>query len=226
MTTPVTVETSQGQSTTAALATPSGESRCGAVIVVHEWWGLNDDIRRLCDEFARAGFLALGIDLYDGKSTADASEAMQLATEMKTADAMKVVAGAVAYLASHPRHNGKTGITGFCLGGGIAIAGACTVPGLACAVPFYGLPVPAFQVFDERTPPILGHYAENDGYVTPERVRSLHEKAVAAKARFEVQFYAANHAFMREADPQAYHQPSAELAWSRTLAFLRRELGA
>ncbi len=219
MTEPIRLDTTEGVTTEAALAVPSGGGRAGAVIVVHEWWGLNDDIRGLCDRFADAGYLALAIDLYGGKSTTRAMEALQLANDMKTAEALHVVDGAVRYLSGHERCNGKVGVTGFCLGGGIAIAAACTVPGIACAAPFYGLPIPAFQTFSAATPPIEGHYAKEDPHITPERVRALQEKAEAAGARFAVHFYDGPHAFMRRADPEVFHPESAEVAWSRTLAF-------
>lgn len=224
MATPIAFQTSEGSPTSGALSLPASPARAGAVIVVHEWWGLNDDIRGLCDRLAEAGWVALAVDLYGGESTTSASRAMELANEMKTAEAMKVVAGAVSLLARHERANGKVGITGFCLGGGMAIAAACTVPGIACAAPYYGLPLPAFQRFDRDTPPIEGHYSASDPHITPERVRALEERATAAGARFQAHFYDGPHAFMRRADPAVYHPASEALAWSRTLALFAREL--
>ncbi len=225
MTQAISVETTTGNLTRAALATPAGDGKVGAVIVVHEWWGLNDDIRGLCDRLAAEGYLALAVDLYGGEVATEAEEAMRLVTEMKTATAMTVVGGAQKYLTAHPRSNGKVAVTGFCLGGGIAIAAACTVSGITCGIPFYGLPIVDFQTFSEKTPPLLGHYAQVDGHVTPERVRAVHDKALAAGAKFELHFYEGPHAFMRRADASVYHPASAELAWSRTLAFLKQQLG-
>lgn len=224
MTEPLRFETSDGLPTEGALAVPAGTDAAGAFVVVHEWWGLNDDIRSICDRFAEAGYLALGIDVYGGRVATTAAEAMVLVDEMKTADAMKVVAGAVRVLREHSRSNGKVGATGFCLGGGLAVAGACTVEGIACAVPFYGLPIASFQVFGPNTPPILGHYAEVDPHIGPERVKALQEKAIAAGASFEAHFYEGPHAFMRRADPKVYHPASEALAWSRTMAFAERWL--
>ena len=220
MTQPITFE-AEGLSSVGALAVPAGEGSVGAIIVVHEWWGLNDDMRQLCGRFAEAGYLALGIDVYGGQVATTPEQAMTLVTEMKTADAMKVVAGALLALRSHPRSNGKVGITGFCLGGGLAIAGACSVPGLACAVPFYGLPIRSFQTFSASTPPILGHYAEVDAHCDPERVKTVQTKASAAGCSFELHFYEGAHAFMRRADPTVYHPASEALAWSRTLEFCK-----
>lgn len=226
MTSPISIESSSGASTQAALALPAGDGRVGAIIIVHEWWGLNDDMRRITDAFAAEGYLGLAVDLYGGHVASDAAEAMTLANEMKTAEAMQVVTGAVRFLQNHPRCNGKVGITGFCLGGGQALAAASSVPGIACAVPFYGLPVAAFQTLGPSSPHVLGHFSATDAHVTPERTRALRDKAVAAGASFELHFYDGPHAFMRQGDPAAYHQASADLAWSRTLEFLRRELAS
>lgn len=224
MTHAIALSSSSGEPIHAELAIPAGDAPKGAMIVVHEWWGLNDDIRRITDDLAKEGYLALAVDLYGGRFTTDASEAMQLANEMKTTESMKVVAAAIEFLKAQPRSNGKVGIMGFCLGGGQALAAASSVPGLRCAVPFYGLPIASFQAFGPNSPHILGHYSESDAHVTPERTRALRDKAAAAGASFELHFYPGPHAFMRRADPAAFHEASATLAWARTLEFLGREL--
>ncbi len=133
---------------------------------------------------------------------------------------MDKIAGAVGFLA--PTHS-KIGITGFCLGGSMALAAALNVKGIAAAVPFYGTPREEFAQFKGDAPPILGHYAKSDPFVRAERVRELEARAEAAGDRFEVHFYEGGHAFMRKGHPE-YDAPSAELAWSRTLAFFRARL--
>ena len=193
-----------------------------AIILVHEWWGINADMRRLADRFAAEGFVAMLVDLYGGREATTGEEAMALSSEMKTANAMQIIAGAVTYL--HGRGSAKVGVTGFCLGGGMALAAACTVPGIDAAVPFYGTPKEEFVKITKDLPPILGHYAKNDAHVSFERVQGIQQKATEAGAHFELHGYDGGHAFMREADPKAYHEPSATLAWTRTLAFLRKNL--
>lgn len=220
----VTIPAQDLGDTRAALALPSGGERVPFLIVVHEWWGLNDDIRGLSDRFAAEGFAALAVDLYGGRSTADAMEAMQLVNDMKTAEAMKVIAGAVGFAKAHGRSNGKVGITGFCLGGAMAIAAACTVPGLAASVPFYGVPRAEFVDFTAPRPPILGHYGERDGSIPPEKIQPVVDAALASGNRFELCLYDAGHAFMRAHDAKAFDPAAAALAWARTLAFLRAEL--
>jgi carboxymethylenebutenolidase len=208
----------------AEIVRPVGNTPAPTVIVVHEWWGVNDDIRRIASRLADAGLAALIIDLYGGRSTTDMAEAMQLSNQMKTAEAMDVVRAAVAHSRGDQAFTDRVSITGFCLGGAIALAAACTVDGLASAVPFYGTPREEFLRFSAETPPILGHYGEKDTIIDPDRIRAISERATAAGAPFEVCFYDAGHAFLREGDPAAFHAPSAQLAWERTIAFLRRTL--
>jgi carboxymethylenebutenolidase len=219
----LTLSIPDGRTTTATLHLPA-KLPAPAVIVVHEWWGVNADIQEHAARFAAEGFVAVVPDLYFGESTSDAGRAMELSSAMKTATSMQIVEAAVKALAGDGRCTGKVGITGFCLGGGQALAAACTVPGIAAAVPFYGSPLDAFVRFSKDTPPIQGHYAKSDPFVDPERVRRIHASAEAAGARYELHFYDGGHAFLRRSEPSTYHAPSAELAWPRAVDFLRREL--
>jgi carboxymethylenebutenolidase len=208
-----------------ALALPEGDAPAGAVILVHEWYGLNDDMRRLAGRFAAEGFLALAVDLYDGRVATDASEAMKLSSGLKTPDAVRIIAAAAETLRSLPRSNGRVAVTGFCLGGAMALAAACAVPGLAAAVPFYGIPKPEYVDWSRCEAPILGHYGAKDPMIAMERPQAMADAARAAGRSFTLHFYDAGHAFMREGDPDAYDAPSASQAWERTVAFLRERLG-
>ena len=208
-----------------ALALPVGAAPVGAVILVHEWYGLNDDLKRLARRFADAGFLALAVDLYDGRVAADVPEAMQLSNALQTSDAVAIIAAAAAALRAHPRSNGKVAVTGFCLGGGMAIAAACGAPGLVAAVPFYGIPKAEFMDWSHCTIPLLAHFGAKDAYIPTAGPQSVADAALAAGRSFELHFYDAGHAFMREGDPAMYDAPSAALAWERTVAFLRQHAG-
>lgn len=219
----MTVTTRSGASAACELALPEGEGPHPVLIVFHEWWGVNDDIRSLCARFAAEGIAAVAIDLYDGKSTTEAMAAMQLVDELKTAVAMEKTAALVEQLRSDARF-GKIGVTGFCLGGGMSIAAVSTVPGVSAAVPFYGLPREEFAQLDQAKVPMLGHYAKEDPFIKAERVLQVQERARKNGLEFEVHFYDAQHAFMRKSDPKVYDEVAATLAWSRTLAFLRRHL--
>jgi carboxymethylenebutenolidase len=217
--------TADGRTVRAALALPAAAAPAGAVILAHEWYGLNDDMRRLADRFAAEGFVALSVDLFDGHVATDAAGAMQLAGALKTPVAVAVIAAAADALRALPSVNGKVAVTGFCLGGAMAVAAVCAVPGLAAAVPFYGIPKPEYVDWSRGDAPLLGHYGRRDPVIPVERPQALADAANAAGRSFELHFYEAGHAFMREGDAGAYDAPSAALAWERTVAFLRARLG-
>ncbi|HNI59554.1 MAG TPA: dienelactone hydrolase family protein [Pseudomonadota bacterium] len=206
----------------AAVAIPKTEGPHPAILICHEWWGLNDDMRRMAERFAGEGFLAIALDFYEGKSTADPGEAMQLVMQLKTDHALVVTKAAVDKIKSDPRCTGRIAITGFCLGGAMAIAAICNVEGIAAAVPFYGLPMPKFQNWQNVKGPILGHYAQNDSHVPAEKVQGVVDSARQAGVTFECHFYSGSHGFMRKSDAAIYHPESADLAWNRTLAFLKQ----
>ncbi|MBX3269659.1 MAG: dienelactone hydrolase family protein [Sandaracinaceae bacterium] len=204
---------------TAALA---GERGPG-IVVIHEWWGLNDELRAQCARFAAEGFVALAPDLYDRPATTDPAEALARASALRTEDATERVARCVRELRG--RGAPKVGVTGFCLGGAMAFAAAASVEGLSAAVPFYGNARADYMVAERMRCPIQAHFAEGDPFARAEPAVGLARDVRAAGGRMDLFFYEAKHAFMRESDPDAYHEPSATLAWERAIAFLHAELG-
>src|SRR5262245_11612702 len=121
------------------LASPGGDSRAPAVVVIQEWWGLVDHIKDITDRFAGEGFLALAPDLYHGNATAEPDEANKLMMDMRREDAARDLDAAIDYLAAHARSNGKVGTIGFCLGGGLSLMAACRNAMVAACVDFYGV---------------------------------------------------------------------------------------
>jgi len=222
----VEVGSRDGHRVAGALAEPPGKDAAPGIVIVHEWWGLNEGVHLMAERFAAEGFLALAIDLYRGRSTSDGAEAMALANALSTADALKDIDLGVRFLKEHARSTGEVVITGFCLGGAMALAAICNVDGLSAAVPFYGIPKPEFLDFAKARGPILAHFGKHDPIIPAERPLALQEQARAAGAAFELHLYDAGHAFMRERDPDAYHAESANLAWERTVVFLRQQLSA
>lgn len=192
------------------------------LVVLHEWWGLEDGIRRLTERFASEGFTAIAPDLYDGRNATEAAEAAQLSEEMKTERSMEIVGACVDELAR--RTGRKVGVTGFCMGGAMAFAAAASVPTVACAVPFYGNARPDYMVAERMGCPIQAHFAEHDAWIRAEPAVALARDMKARGAHMELYFYDAGHAFMRQGDPEAYDEAAASLAWERTLDFLRRQL--
>jgi carboxymethylenebutenolidase len=135
-----------------------------------------------------------------------------------------IIEAGARWLAGQARSNTRVAVTGFCLGGAMTLAAACNIEGLGAAVPFYGTPKDEYANGWRAKAPILGHYAKNDGFVSIERARAVAAMVNANGGSFELHEYDAGHAFMREADPTAYHAPSADLAWARTITFLNKHL--
>lgn len=193
------------------------------LIVIHEWWGLNDGIRKMGQRFAGEGFTVLVPDLFDGKSTADAAEAGALMQAMKTERSMEIIEACATELAK--RTGEKVGITGFCLGGAMAFAAAASVPGLACAVPFYGIPRADYFDAAKMRCPIQAHFAKVDDWARADKAEALAEAVRARGGAMDLHVYDAGHAFMREGDPSTYSVENAKLAWGRASSFLHAQLG-
>ena len=185
------------------LALPAGTAKAPGVIVVHEWWGVNDEIRATCDRLAAEGFVALAPDLYHGESATDASEAQQLMQKLSTTAAMQDVTAALARLQSDPRCTGKVAIIGFCMGGAMAFAAATSVEGLSAALPFYGIPIPGYFDPVKVKCPIQAHFGEHDTSVDAARAAAFRDEVHAHGGAMELHLYDAGHAFMRESDPRA-----------------------
>jgi carboxymethylenebutenolidase len=213
----------------AELAEPSVSGKAPGLVVIQEWWGVNDHVRSLVDRFAKEGFVALAPDLYDGKTTKDAGEAAKLLQDLDWERAVEDVAGASAYLASHARCSGKVGITGFCMGGAVALVSASKVPTLAAAVTFYGIPDPATD-YARSTAPVQGHFGKKDEYIRSDYALALKAKLEKAgkdaKRVVEFHFYDAGHAFVNDTRPEAYDAASAKLAWERAVTFLKTHLAS
>jgi carboxymethylenebutenolidase len=210
----------------AELGEPSGGGKVGAVVIVQEWHGINDEMRSKVDRFASEGFLSLAPDLYHGKVAKNDDEAGKLMSALDFGGAIGDIGSAVQWLKEQPRSNGKVGVLGFCLGGALTFATAASVPGLACAVPFYGVPDLSKLDLSKVTAPILAHFAGHDDWASPDKARQIEKELKAKGKTMELHVYdGAGHAFMRQTDPTKYHEPSAKKAWERTIAFLHQHLG-
>ena len=225
MTTKVTFKGKSGGDVSGELAEPTGDAKAPAVVLIQEWWGINEHIKSLAERLAREGFLVVAPDLYHGKVAKDAGEAMQLMTELDTLAAMKDIAGAVSYAKEHARSNGKVGVIGFCMGGALSFAAACHVEGLSAIVPFYGTPAPDKVDYAKVTAPILAHFAKNDEWATVAKAEAIKATLDAMGKYMQLEVYDAGHAFVNDTRPEAYDEKSAKLAWQRTVDFLKKNLG-
>ncbi|MGP0110007.1 MAG: dienelactone hydrolase family protein [Acidimicrobiales bacterium] len=221
---------SNGSSGHGYIATPvDGANSTSGIIVLQEWWGLVDQIKRTCDRFADAGFSALAPDLYHG-TTVPLTEPDEAAKEMmalKMDSAAKDLSGAVDELI---RRTGRSqvGVIGFCMGGGLALVLATQRPGAVKAVvPAYGV-IPwadARPDYSRLDAAVLGHAAEQDDFFTPDAARALEAELRGLGKDVEFHHYpGVGHAFFNDERPEAYDHDSAELLWDRTVAFFRERL--
>ena len=194
------------------------------VVVIQEWWGLQGQIKATCDRLAGEGFTALAPDLYGGKAVPYHDRAAAAAA-MGALDFQAATAEAVRGAVRHLRQGGaKVGLTGFCMGGAVAVIGAATIPELSAAVCFYGLPPEEVASGRDVKVPLQGHFATQDEWVTLDRIDAFEKQLQAAGASYELYRYPAQHAFMNSERKEVYDARAARQAWERTVAFLRKQL--
>ncbi len=200
----------------------AGAGKAG-VVVIQEWWGLNDQICGIADRFARAGYNALAPDLFKGRVTQKPDEASHLMNGLDFPGAThQDIRGAVDHLRGM---SGKVASMGFCMGGALTIAAAVHVPNLAAGVCFYGIPPKEFADPADIRIPFQAHFASQDDWCTPAAADAL-EAAMKARGNApEMYRYEAAHAFFNERRPEVYDAACANLAWERMIAFLGKHLG-
>jgi carboxymethylenebutenolidase len=208
------------------LSTPAGAGKKPAIVVIQEWWGLNDFIKAKADGFARKGYVALAVDLYRGKVTADPDVAHQLMRGMPEDRAMRDLQAAVAYLRTRPDVDGKRiGSIGWCMGGGYSLATALAEPALAGSVIYYGRLVTDDAKIAGLKVPLLGNFGGKDQGIPPESVREFERKAKAAGKSVDFKIYPeAGHGFASSSDPKTFRGDDAKDADARADAFLKKTL--
>lgn len=217
---------SNGGTASGYLATP--ESGHGLpLVVIQEWWGLVPHITDVCDRFAAEGFVALAPDLYHGEATTEPDEAGKLMMALNMAQAAKDLSGAVDEVADRAELD-RVGITGFCMGGGLALVAATRRPDkVKACVPWYGLiPWPDAQPdWDRLDAAVLGHYAENDAFFTPDAAHALEADLRGRGKDVEIVVHpGVEHAFFNDTRPEVYNAAEAGSAWRQTIGFLTSHL--
>jgi len=226
----VTFKRPDGQTVQGYLAEPASGAGAPAVVVIQEWWGLNDQIRGVADRLAAAGYQALVPDLYRGQSTLDAEEAHHLMTALNFGDAASQdIRGAVQYLKTRAP---KVGVTGFCMGGALTLLSLTQSPEIDAGVTFYGCPPLEHIDASKIHAPLQGHWATQDEFFSIDTIDALEAKLRAANVGFEFHRYLARHAFANETAVGPRRLPAtqfdpvwAQQAWDRTLRFFGRHLG-
>ena len=194
---------------------------CPGVVVIQEWWGLNDQICGVADRFARAGYNALAPDLYKGRVTTEPDEANHLMTGLDFPGAThQDLRGAAQHLKPQ---SGRVAVMGYCMGGALTIAAAVHVPEIAAGVAFYGIPPKEFADPAKMRLPLQGHFANKDDWCTPAAVDDLERGLKETGLEHEIYRYEAAHAFANERSA-AYDVACASLTWERMAAFLRAQI--
>jgi carboxymethylenebutenolidase len=221
---------SNGNTADGYLAIPASGTGLG-VMVVQEWWGLVPQIKRTCDRLAEEGFVALAPDLFHG-DIAEHTEMDKAANLMSTLPidrAARDMAGAIDYLRGHPAvQNERIGVVGFCMGGMLALLIAAQQGDkIGAAAPFYGAPLGDNEPdWSNLSAPVRGHYAENDDFFPPDKIRALEQKlrAMGKDVAFEVH-PGTGHAFANEENALGTHDPNAtDKSWRATIGFLKDRL--
>ena len=207
------------------LAVPPSGTGPG-LVVLQEWWGLVEHIKAIADRFAAAGFAALAPDLYRGEVAQTPDAAGKLLMALNIAETGQALRGAAEYLIGLPAVSPKAvGVLGFCMGGQLALFAAQEHGDVfAAAVDFYGIH-PMVTIDPTRVKiPVLAHFGVRDAGVPVATAHGLAAAIRSAGGRCEDHEYDAGHAFFNDTRPEAYDAKSADLAWDRTVEFLRRTL--
>ena len=205
---------------------PSGQGP--GIVLIQEWWGLDDHMADVADRLAAEGFVVLAPDLFGGRVTHDSEEASQMLMELPVEKAVQELSGAVDYLLGHEAVTSETvGAIGFCMGGGFVLALAAREGRrISAAVPFYGVGPAIPDTYTGLTAAVQGHYAEQDE-MYPVAQANQQEEQIRYESGAEVTFfyYPAGHAFHNEADLLGTYNPdAARLAWNRAVEFLKQRV--
>lgn len=208
------------------LASPAGGAKSPAIVVIQEWWGLNDFVKEKADRFAKQGYVAIAVDLYRGKVATDPDTAHQLMRGLPEDRAMRDLKAAVAYLRSRPDVDPKRiGAVGWCMGGGYSLQLGLADPTLAGAVIYYGHLVTEDATIRSLAVPLLGNFGGQDKGIPVQSVREFERKAKAAGKSVDFKVYPeAGHAFASSRDPKVFRAEDATDADTRTDAFFERVL--
>lgn len=196
------------------------------LIVIHEWWGMNDQIQEEGEMINKnSGLTVLVPDFYRGKVAIDKETAGHYMSGLDFEGAVQDIKGAAQWLLS--KGCTKVGVCGFCMGGALSLLGALKVPEISAAAPFYGIPSPKEQLADIKVP-IQAHFAKKDdivGFSSPADYGALKEILEKGKVDFEWYEYDAGHAFTNDTGPLGnFNEEARDLAFSRMYEFMKKKL--
>ncbi len=218
----VSLTTIGGRPATAALASPATKP-APSLLLIHEWWGLNDQIKAVAAECANQGYTALAVDLYGGRVASNPEDAKQLMQSLEPAAATDTLVSWVDWLRARPEATGAVGTIGWCLGGGWSLNTSIATP-VEATVIYYGRVEQPAERLARLKGPVLGHFATRDATINRPMVEGFEREMKQAGKSLTVYWYDADHAFANPTGAR-YDEADAALAWERTLAFLHANLG-
>jgi carboxymethylenebutenolidase len=207
--------------TSAYIAMPDNTTR-KAVVVIQEWWGLNDHIKDIAGRYAEEGFIAIAPDLYRGKIATNPEDAGRMMQDLQIEDGLDTIKNSIEaarskYELSH------FGITGFCMGGTYALRAACELEGISAAAPFYG-DIPPEDVLQNLKTPTIFISGTKDAWINPEKVAELETAAEKYELPIHSVKYEADHAFFNNTRPEVYNETAARDAWALVVGFFNDKL--
>ncbi len=210
-----------GKTVKAALAFPEAVE-APAVILIHEWWGLNKQIKAVAAEIAKQGFIALAIDLYDGNVATTPDDARKFMKAVDFAEAVETTRVWANWLRDHNRCDGQLATIGWCFGGGWSLSASLATP-VEATVVYYGNVARKADELANLNGPVLGHFAIEDKWINKKMVDGFEAEMKKAEKDFTTHWYEANHAFANPTSAR-YDEEDAEKAWERTTEFLKKQL--
>ncbi len=219
----VTLTAADGRKVVGALALPA-KTPAPTILLIHEWWGLNDQIKAVAAEFAKLGYVALALDLYDGKVAKDGDRetASSYRKAVKDAEATATVAAWVKWLKQHPKGTGKVGTVGWCFGGGWSLNASIAEP-VDATVVYYGAVTRKAEDLKKLKGPVLGHFGKLDKSINKAMVDGFEAEMKKAGKPTDNNWYEADHAFANPTGNR-YNEANAKLAWKRTQDFFAKHL--
>lgn len=213
-------DTANGPATAYAALPDNGNGK--AVVLIQEWWGLNDHVKDIANRYAAEGFIAIAPDLYRGTVATNAEDASKLMHELKIEDGIDTIKNAMK-AASDKYGIEHFGITGYCMGGTFALRAACELTGIKAAVPFYG-DIPDEEVLKNLAVPTIFISGKRDQWISPEKVAGLEKAAEQFELPVESVKYDADHAFFNNTRPEVYNAAAAADAWTKAIELFNEKL--
>lgn len=209
--------------TSAYVAMPDNTNKnTKAVILIQEWWGLNDHIKDIAGRYAAEGFIAIAPDLYRGIVATDPDEASKLMGDLAIEDGLDTIKNTISK-ARETYGTSHFGISGYCMGGTYALRAACELEGLSAAAPFYG-DIPTEDVLQNLNVPVVFISGTKDAWINPEKVSELESAAVKYNLPVDSVKYDADHAFFNNTRTEVYDEDAANDAWAKVIGFFNDNL--